>query len=194
MHDDGYEIRRILPRGLEALGDRDRVMDKRIVLLGHVRRCFPVGRQARVKLRLVPKGWRTSHIRSASIRRKTRSARKVALFYTKSGNQSRRKQPRYVSGDLALLQTGTRYLAFPSLGVNVQPVVGQTGWTSELELPFLRILVFDIDRVRSSEYIFLILCKWMEIFPDHLSRLWLSVEEPSYGIINYRLNIVLWKI
>ena len=42
---------------------------------------------------------------------------KVAVFYTKWGNQSRRKQPRYVSGDVALLQTGTRYreLAFPSL-------------------------------------------------------------------------------
>lgn len=116
-------------------------------------------------------------------------ARKVALFYTKWGNQSQRKQPRYVSGDLALLQTGTRYLAFPSLGVNVQPssLVGQTGWTSELELPFLRIFVhslriapIDIDRAnRACTYISSILCKSIEIFQVFLDDL------REFGIIDH---------
>lgn len=68
-------------------------------------------------------------------------ARKVALFYTKWGNQSRRKQPRYVSGDLALLQTGTRYLA------NSRSL--RSGWTSNRP-PSVRL----DEQVNSSSHSF----------------------------------------
>lgn len=85
-------------------------VNKRVVLLGHVRRCFPVGATgARVKSRLYALGCteRMKNEPHPSVSPGFDGAergrdRKVVPCYTKWGNRSPRKQPRYVSGDLAL--------------------------------------------------------------------------------------------